>query len=313
MTDFHRCPISYELIPVSQKYSTVGLKLLSPRLSELHDLPFTMSELRSEAAQRAGKMSIQGVQPKVSALLNIVNNQFEIVDINGHYILKPPSEHYPELPQNEDLTMHLASMIGIEIPLHGMVYAKDGSLTYFIRRFDRIGKKNRLNVEDFAQLSQHNRDTKYRSSMEKIASIINENCTFPQVEKQKLFLRTLFNFLIGNEDMHLKNFSLITRDNIITLSPAYDLLNTTIAIGNAKEEIALPLKGKKNNLNSKDFIIYLGQEKLELTPISIEKTLNSIKAQLSSWQELIHNSFLSKPMQEKYEALLLERASVLFK
>lgn len=312
MTGTHRCPISYELIPASQKYSTTGLKTLSPRLSELHDLPFTEAELRSESAKRSNKMSIQGVQAKVSALLNIVSNRFEIVDINGSYILKPPSDFYPEVPQNEDLTMRLASMVGIEIPLHGMVYAKDGSLTYFIRRFDRVGKKNKLNVEDFAQLSQHSRDTKYRSSMEKVIAIINENCTFPQVEKQKLFLRTLFNFLIGNEDMHLKNFSLITRDNIITLSPAYDLLNTTIAIGKAKDEIALPLRGKKNNLNAKDFIAYFGLEKLELTSLVIEKTLASIKVQFSPWQELIRNSFLSNSMQEKYLALLHDRASVLF-
>ncbi len=312
MNDVHRCPISYELIDSTQKYSKAGLKLLSPRLSQLDDLPFTAKELRAEAAQHSNKMSIQGVQPKVSARLNIAKNQFDIVDNNGNYILKPPSELYPELPENEDLSMRLAKMIGIEIPQHGMIYAKEGSLTYFIRRFDRPRKNHKLNVEDFAQLSGHIRDTKYLSSMEKVVAIINQNCTFPQIEKQKLFVRVLFNFLIGNEDMHLKNFSLITRDDVITLSPAYDLLNTTIAIGNAKEEMALPLNGRKNNLRSKDFFVYFGQEKLELTPLVLEKISSTIKSKLPLWHELIHYSFLSESMKEKYRKLLQKRATVIF-
>ncbi|NNM59133.1 MAG: HipA domain-containing protein [Legionellales bacterium] len=312
MNTSHRCPISYESIQSTQKYSATGLALLSSRLSELHDLPFTSNDLRQESVQRASKMSIQGVQYKVSARLNIAANQFEIVDTGGDYILKPPSDLYPELPENEDLTMRLASIIGINIPLHGMVYGKDGNLTYFIKRFDRISKKVKLNVEDFAQLSQHTRDTKYQSSMEKVVAIINKNCTFPQIEKQKLLLITLFNFLIGNEDMHLKNFSLITKNDIVTLSPAYDLLNTAIAVNQTKEEIALPLNGKKNNLTKKDLLIYFSQEKLELLPSIAEKALNLIKANLPAWETLIRNSFLSEPMQKKYLSLLQKRTKVLF-
>ncbi|MFN7096924.1 MAG: HipA domain-containing protein [Gammaproteobacteria bacterium] len=308
-----RCPISYELIEPTQKYSVNGLKMLSSRLSELHDLPFTAHELRQEARQRATKMSIQGIQPKISAILNITQNKFDLVDTKGHYILKLQTEDYAELPQNEDLTMRLAAMVGIEIPTHGMIYGKDGSLVYCIHRFDRLTRKNKLPVEDFAQLSQHTRDTKYNSTMEKVITIIDKYCTFPQVEKQKIFLLTLFNFLIGNEDMHLKNFSVITREGITTLSPAYDLLNTTIAIGNAKEEIALPLNGKKNNLTHKDFISYFGQTKLDLPESVIIKTLSLLNAQLSSWQTLIRHSFLSTEMQDKYLTLLQKRAEILLR
>lgn len=203
------------------------------------------SELREEALARVGKMSIQGVQPKLSAKLKIKNNCFEIVDQGGHFILKPQNEYYPELPENEALTMSLAAHIGIEIPAHGLVYSKDGSMTYFIKRFDRTGH-NKLAVEDFAQLSQHDRATKYNSSMEKVAKIIAQYCSFPKIEWVNLFKLTLFNFLIGNEDMHLKNFSLITRGPKVSLSPAYDLLNTTIAQRHAQEEIALPINGKKD-------------------------------------------------------------------
>jgi serine/threonine-protein kinase HipA len=123
----------------------------------------------------------------------------------------------------------MATLIGLEVPVHGLVYSKDSSMTYFIKRFDRLGKTKKLAVEDFAQLSGGDRHTKYNISMEKVIAITNELCTFPKIELLKLFKLTLFNFLIGNEDMHLKNFSLITRGNNITLSPSYDLLNSTIA------------------------------------------------------------------------------------
>jgi len=231
-----RCPITYESIGEQEYYSQHGLKLLSPRLTKLDALALSAAEQRAEAIAHADKMSIQGVQPKFSALLKIKESRFEVVDQHGQYILKPQSEDYPELPENEALTMSLAAFIGIDIPVHGLVYSKDNSMTYFIKRFDRKGRHNKLAVEDFAQLSQETRDTKYNSSMEKIAKIIMDFCSFPKIEGVKLFKLTVFNFLIGNEDMHLKNFSLITREKIVTLSPAYDLLNTSIAQKNPKEE-----------------------------------------------------------------------------
>lgn len=131
------------------------------------------------------------------------------------------------------------------LALNGLVYSKVNSLTYFIKRFDRIGHNKKLALEDFAQLSGEDRHTKYKSSMENVIAIIEQFCTFPKIEFVKLFKLTLFNFLVGNKDMHLKNFSLITKDRKISISPAYDLLNSTIAQKNTKEEIALPLKGKK--------------------------------------------------------------------
>jgi serine/threonine-protein kinase HipA len=312
MTLPQRCPITYELLEPNQKYSLSGLQKLSRRLITLNDLPFSAPEMRQEAAQRAAKMSIQGVQSKLSAKLNVPQSEFTIVDINGRYILKPQSDLYPELPENEDLTMRLAATIGIEVPLHGMIYAKDGSLTYFIQRFDRAAKSQKLAVEDFAQLSGHTRETKYNFSMEKLAKVIEQFCTFPLIEKQKLLQRTIFNFLIGNEDMHLKNFSLISRNDKIELSPAYDLLNTTIALKNAKEEIALPLNAKKRNINYKDLIEYYGKERLNLNEIVIKKILTNVSQQYQNWQGLIKQSFLSEAMKDKYLNLLHQRFDVVF-
>lgn len=299
----NRCPITYS--PCDDKtYSEKGLKFLSPTLKTLALLDFTAEELRAEAMHRATKMSIQGVQPKLSAVLNIKKGSFDIVDKRGKYILKPQHHLFPELPQNEDLTMRLAASIGIEVPLHGLIYSKDGSLTYFIKRFDRKGQKDKLAVEDFAQLAGLSRDTKYNFSMEKLVKLIDEYCTFPAIEKARLFKIVLFNYLIGNEDMHLKNYSVILRNGKVELSPAYDLLNTSIVLQGEFEEIALTLKGKKSNLNYDVLINYFGKERCGLTDRIIEKTVDTIQKALSSWFELIEISFLSDDMKDRYSSFL---------
>ena len=120
----NRCPITYEECG-KKKYSDKGLKLLSPSLLDLNDFPYSAKEQIDEAVARAEKMSIQGIQPKLSVRLNVRAQSFEVVDAGGNYIIKPQNEHYVDLPQNEDLTMKLAKAIGIEVPLHGMIYSKD--------------------------------------------------------------------------------------------------------------------------------------------------------------------------------------------
>lgn len=306
----NRCPITYQ--PCGNLlYSERGIKLLSPVLKGLALLDFSAEELRAEAMIRATKMSIQGVQPKLSAILNIKAGRFEIVDKNGRYILKPQHHIFPELPQNEDLTMRLAATIGIDTPLHGLVYAKDHSLAYFIKRFDRKGQKDKLAVEDFAQLAGMSRDTKYSYSMEKVVNLLDSYCTFPAIEKAKLFKRVIFNYLVGNEDMHLKNYSVIVRNGKVELAPAYDLLNSTIVLKGDIEEIALSLKGKKSNLNAYVLIDYFGKERCGLTHKIVEKTMDAIATALPDWFNLIDASFLSPEMKEKYRQLLLKRMKTL--
>lgn len=306
-----RCPLTYAPLEGNEKYSSFGLKLLSTKLAHLEDLPLSAAELRQEALRRSDKMSIQGVQPKLSAILNIKEGRFTIVDNHGKFILKPPLEDYTEVPANEDLSIRLASLLNIEAPLHGLIYNNDRSLTYFIKRFDRAGHKDKIAVEDFAQLAGKTRDTKYNFSMEKITAIIDKYCTFPMLEKNKFFTRVLFNYLIGNEDMHLKNFSVICRNNKVELAPAYDFLNTTILLGSAREQIALPLNGKKNNLTRKDFINYYAAEHLQLNQPVITQTLNTIELALPKMQELIEISFLSEKMKGAYKKVFSERVKAL--
>ena len=301
----NKCPITYK--ECREKYSIEGLSLLSRNLNNLNDIEYSADEQRHQAAIRSTRMSIQGVQPKLSVRFDIRNSKFEIVDLKGTYILKPQHHIYPQLPENEDLTMKMACICGINTPVHGLVYSKDGSLTYFIKRFDRIGKSKKIAVEDFAQLAQMKRETKYNYSIEKLINLIDTYCTFPAIEKTRLFKRILFNFLIGNEDMHLKNYSVINNNGKIELSPAYDFLNTTIILSGDIEESALTIKGKKKNLNSNILIDYLGKERLNLTNKVIQNIVNDIQNSIPEWLGLIDNSFLANNKKEAYAELLNER------
>ena len=301
-----KCPITYE--PCGhQRYSPAGLALLSTGLTDLKDLPFTAQEQRREAIVRSAKMSIQGVQPKLSAKLSVKHQQLEIVDRGGTFILKPQNDLFPQVPENEDLTMKMAATFGIAVPLTGLVYAKDGSFSYFIKRFDRYGNHQKRSLEDFAQLTDHTRATKYQGSIEKLVSVIEQYCTFPDLEKRKLFQRVLFCFITGNEDMHLKNFSLITLGNIVELSPAYDLLSSTIAIEGITEEMALPLAGKKSKINRKLLIEYYGKERMQLSDEVLLAEMQHLQDKKAPLEEWINKSFLDEEMKKKYRALLAER------
>lgn len=306
----NRCPITYQ--PCEEDYSSRGLRLLSRNLQNLQELPFTAEALRREAAARAEKMSIQGVQPKLSARLNVQKQRFDIVDRNGRYILKPQTLDYQEVPENEDLTMRLAALAGLDVPLHGLLYGVDRQFTYFIQRFDRVGRNSKIHVEDFAQLAGRSRETKYRFSMEQVAKLIETYCTFPAVEKLKLFHLTLFCYLAGNEDMHLKNFSIIRNEDVITLSPAYDLLNTTIVLPRPEEELALPLNGKKSRITRQDLMEYFGENRLQLTRRVLDRVVMELQACRSAWEDLLAGSFLSSGMKEKYYRVVESRFHTIF-
>lgn len=300
-----RCPITYERC--DGRYSAAGLRRLAYRLQALEPLPFTSAGLRREAAARADKMSIQGVQPKLSAQLSVAKGRFEIVDRGGTYILKPQIDTYAHVPENEDLTMRLAATCGIEVPLHGLIYAEGGELCYFIKRFDRTGRRGKVPVEDFAQLLGARRDTKYDSSMERVAKVVDRYCTFPAKEQVKLFRRVLVAFLTGNEDLHLKNFSLITREGLTELAPAYDFLNSTLALRNPTEELALPLRGKRSRITRSDLMEYFARERLGLTEGAAQLALRDIADALPTWPDLIRRSFLPEAQKQEYLEILSER------
>lgn len=304
----NRCPITYE--ECKNRYSNLGLKLLSSKLIQLKDFPYGLAQQLELAIEYSDKLSFSGVQPKLNAKLDVKNEIFEVVRFGGTFILKLPHAMYQELPQNEDLTMKMAALAKIEVPLHGMIYALDHSLIYFVQRFDRKGKK-KIAAEDFGQLAGLSNEAKYDFSMEKLITIIDEFCTFKMAEKAKLFRLVLFNFLVGNEDAHVKNFSVIRENEIIRLAPAYDLVNSTIVM-NSKEEIGLSLNGKKSNFKRSDFLEYFGNKRLNLPNSLINEIVYDLHKCLSSWKELIAYSFLRSEKKKAYLKLLEERALRLF-
>ena len=307
-----RCPITYEKIESIQEtaplYSLKGLCLLDRRLKVLKEFPYTNDEQLTLMKGPGIRTSISGQQPKLLINLNRNKKMFEISIDDGRYILKPQSIMWPHTtPANEDLTMKLADCVGIEMPIHGLLYCKGGYLAYFIKRFDRGEHPYKIPLEDFAQLQGKTREGKYDSSMEKVAETIEQYCTFPVVEKKELFKRTIFIYLTGHQDMHLKKFSLISVNAIVMLSPAYGLVNSTIVHADNLDEIALPLNGKKRNLTREDLTTYYGMKRLRLTSKVIDDVLCQFSSQIKQWKNIIAMSFLSEDLKKKYIYLLDER------
>jgi len=277
-------------------------------------IDFELKQLEELAKQIIVRsVAVTGVQPKVSLDLEKHKDglsRLTVVGLHGDYILKPPSVGYTELPENEDLTMHLAKLVKIKTAQHSLVRLSSGELAYLTKRFDRRNGK-KIAVEDFCQLSENLTEHKYRGSVEMIGRLTYQFTTNKGFEAQRLFELVLFSYLTGNADMHLKNFSLI--ENAVgeyEFSPAYDLLSTALVIPDDREEFALSINGKKNTLKRGDFDTLVRSLKIN------EKSLQSIyirfKDMLQGWTAFIQQSFLSKEMQEKYIEQLNVRCQKLF-
>lgn len=303
-----RCLFTYKPLRANEtNYSKEGLKKLSPKLKDLNVFPYDQSAQIAIAQRMAKKISIQGVQPKFSVILSEKEQAFKEVENNGKYILKPQVRDYLQLPENEDLTMHLVAMTGVKVPWHGLVKCSDESLSYVIKRFDRV-KKDKVPMEDFSQLIGASRDTKYDIPMEKVAEAMEEFCTYPTIEYFKLFQRTILAFLLGNEDFHLKNIAVVTAGEKVQLSPVYDFVNSTIANPNSDEEMALSIGGKKHGFTLNDFIQGFGIETLFLPKPKLEKEIKRLLGFVDDWGKLIEKSFLDDSSKQRYKELIIERA-----
>lgn len=272
-----------------------------------------MAELAKNVVER--RVSVPGVQPKLS--LSLVHqavaeehDRLTVVGaLGGNYILKPPSGGFPEMPQNEHLTMRIAEAFGIKTVMSGLIRLKSGELSYITKRIDRKNSGEKIHMLDMFQVLEAY--DKYKGSMERVGKAIGTYSNNTLLDKLYFFELAVFSFLTGNNDMHLKNFSMIKRGDIWTLSPAYDLLNVSIVNPNDDEELALTLDGKKKKLKKEHFE-NLG-ENLELN----RKQINGVFKRFAQSKKLalawIRKSFLSEEYQEKYVALLEERYSVLTK
>lgn len=276
-------------------------------------IPFSENQLE-ELAKEVIKThtTVTGIQPKLSLQLVKGNDstsikKFTIVGLWGGYILKPASPNYPQLPEVEDLTMHLASIAKIKVVPHSLIRLQSGNLAYITKRMDRI-KKGKLHMEDMCQLTERLTEDKYLGSYEQTAKAIKKYSATPGLDVINFFEVVLFSFLTGNADMHLKNFSLIQQPGLgMVLSAAYDLLSTAIVNPKDDEDLALTLNGKKKKIKRNDFVAAFNT--LNLDEKQQENIFSKMLKYKSAWIEQIQNSFLSEEFKMAYTSLLEDRFS----
>jgi len=254
--------------------------------------------------------AVTGVQAKLS--LHITGNnkagaerRFTIVGLWGGYILKPPAAFYPQLPEVEDITMHLAQIAKIKTAPHSLIRLQSGNLAYITKRMDRT-KNGKLAMEDMCQLTERLTEHKYHGSYEQIGKAIQKYSVTPGLDVINFFELTLFSFLTGNADMHLKNFSLLEQPEFgMTFSPAYDLVNTALVNPADEEEMALTLNGRKKKLKKQDFVAAMNT--LNVEEKQQENIFNKMEKALPKWNELIDRSFMSAAFKEQYKTFISER------
>jgi serine/threonine-protein kinase HipA len=273
------------------------------------ELPFSEDNMEELATQIVrAQTTVTGVQPKLSLSITKVKNgpsRFTIVGLWGGYILKPPTEQYPQLPEVEDLTMHLASIAKINVVPHSLVRLQSGALAYLTKRIDRT-KKEKIHMEDMCQLTERLTEHKYQGSYEQIARAINDYSVNPGLDIVNFYEVVLFSFLTGNSDMHLKNFSLIKSPKLgYHLSPAYDLVAAAIINPADDEDLALSLNGKKKKINRTDFDSAFRVSGLDGK--QQENILKRMKTAVPQWLGCIDVSFIGDEMKEKYKKLIQDR------
>ncbi len=266
---------------------------------ELPRVDFGLADISLEAQKMAGKLSISGVQPKLSVKWDRKKNLLVSVAVGGGYILKPQTQSFPNIPENEQCCMDMAQILGIDIPAHCLIPLKDGSLSYVIARFDRSGLE-KIHQEDFAQIL--GRGDKYKGSVEEIGRELKQISSVPGLYVQLFFERVVFNFLIGNGDAHLKNYSIFYCDeNEVRLTPAYDLVSSKLVIP-GEEDSALTVNGKKNKLSGKDF-----QDLAQYLNIPQKIRYEKFDQKLNVMSEIIGNSKLDKEKQARFIDITKER------
>jgi serine/threonine-protein kinase HipA len=268
-------------------------------------LPYSlnqMAELAKDVVARS--IAMPGVQPKLSlSLLNeeLTNkNEYRLTVVGalgGNYIFKPPSEYYPEMPQNEHVTMRIAEAFGIQTVQSSLIRLESGELSYLTKRIDRKPNGDKVHMLDMFQILEA--VDKYKSSMEKVGKAIGKYSSNTLLDKLHFFELTVFNFLTGNNDMHLKNFSMIQIGNDWVLSPAYDLLNVIMVNPEDTEELALTLEGKKKNFSRTHFERF-GKD-LDLNNKQIENVFKRFAKNRQLAFDWLDRSYLSDELKLRYK------------
>jgi serine/threonine-protein kinase HipA len=268
-----------------------------------------MNTLAKKVVERS--VSVPGVQAKLSmSLLNEdkTDSRLTVVGtLGGNYIFKPPSKDYEEIPANEHLTMKMADLFNIDVVPHSLIKLASGELSYITKRIDRAEDETKIHMIDMFQVTEA--FDKYRGSMERIGKAIEAYADNTLLDKLRFFELTIFSYLTGNNDMHLKNFSMIKTSYGWSLSPAYDLLNTVIVNPEDTEELAFTIAGKKKKITLQNFLDF-GTD-LGLSKKQINRVFNRFKEFKKDALSVVGESFLSGDMKVEYKAILETRFEIL--
>ena len=281
------------------------------RLFGSRTLPFLdvrLDRFARLAAIMVGKVSLSGVQAKLALTLLPEENRLTVTGRSAHYILKPQIHRLTSIPELEAVAMRMAQRAGILVPPFALMTLEDGSLAYVIRRFDRLPGAMKLQVEDFCQLSLKPPKDKYSGSAERCAAIIKRHASEPIVQLHRYFRQTVFSWWIGNQDLHLKNLSLMTQDDdMVVLSPAYDILPSKLYF--PEFDVALTVGGKASKLRRKDWLALA--ERCDLTTKAAERVLADIAALQTDAVALIGRAPLGIETRQDLVALIGERTAIL--
>ena len=272
------------------------------------ELPYSLDELDTLAAQVIkSQTTLTGVQAKLSLHLDRHegSKRLTIVGLWGDFIFKPQTPSYKTLPENEDLTMHLAEIAKIKVVPHTVIRLLDGTLGYLTKRIDRTSEGGKIPMEDMCQLTERQTEYKYKSSYEQIAKVIAKHSYVPLLDLTDFYEQVFFNWLVGNNDMHLKNYSLYAPKGKWVLTPAYDLLNVSMVNPKDTEELALTLNAKKKRIKKSDFV--RAMETSGISPKVFDNILAKYRKLLPKFNEIIDLSFLDKEDKEIYKQSIISR------
>jgi serine/threonine-protein kinase HipA len=274
------------------------------------DLPYGWEDLNPLAEQVVrSRISVPGVQPKLSLHLDRSESRsgrLTLVGLWGDFVLKPPHDNFPGMPELEHACMQMARRCGIETVPFALMPLRSGETAYICRRVDR-DSNGKLHMEDMAQLTGKMTEQKYRGSMEQVGKAVWTHSSTPLLDAVRLFELTVFCFLTANSDMHLKNFSLLYgSDGRIRLSPAYDLLATQVLLPADTEDAALPINGRKSALVERDFRVFA--EHLRLTPKQYDNVLARMKDSIEPMGDALSKSFASERHRDEVHRIMLDRA-----
>lgn len=271
-------------------------------------LDLDLAKLHTFALAMVGRTSLSGVQRKISLGLDVDRTTLQVEVERTRYILKPATDVYPALPENEHVTMRIAQLCRIDIPECGLLRLTDGSLAYIVARFDRPPQAGKLRQEDLCQLAGKPPRDKYDGSAELCARLVRRHAAEPLVELLKLYRMLLFCWWTGNGDMHLKNFSLLAdEEGLQRLSPGYDLVCTQLVI--ADDPLALPIGGKQDGLTRHTWLDFA--DYCNLPSAVAERELAAMAAAAGPACNLLERSALSHDMKTAYAELLGRRAGQL--